>query len=158
MSRLNTAQRVCRVLAILSVILVLLIKSGEHNAVALRITAGVALAAIIADAVLTWRLRKRAEAAQARAPKQSVTATVVSRRTTYRWIMHGGRAAPPSGRDAWYVSFRTARGHVVEFETPYDVYERLREGVRGRLRYQGSRFIAFQEEPRAETQKGEAQA
>lgn len=145
MSRLSIAQRVCRVLAILSVILVHLIKSGEHNAVALRIVAGVALAAIIADAVLTWRLGKQAAAAQARAPKQTVSAMVVSRRTTHRWIMHGGRAALPSGRDAWYVSFRTARGDVLEFETPCDVYERLREDMSGRLCYQGSRFISFKE-------------
>lgn len=147
MNRMRMAERICRTLAIVSVVLVMLMQAGTHNGIALRVAAGLALLAIIADAVLTWRLRKQAEAAQASAPKQNVFATVVSRRTTHRWIMHGGRAVSSSGRDAWYVSFRTARGDVLEFETPYDVYERLRADMNGRLCYQGSRFIAFRESP-----------
>lgn len=154
MNRMRMAERICRTLAIVSVVLVMLMQAGAHNGIALRVAAGLALLAIIADAVLTWRLRKQAEAAQASAPKQNVFATVVSRRTTHRWIMHGGRAASPSGRDAWYVSFRTARGDILEFETPYDVYEHLREGVHGRLRYQGWQFIAFREEPNSFCRKG----
>lgn len=123
MNRMRTAERICRKLAIIAVILVMLMQAGEHNGIAQRVAAGAALLAIIVDAVLSWQLGKQAAAAQESAPKQTAFATVVSRRTTHRWIMHGGRAVSSSGRDAWYVSFRTAGGDILEFETPYDVYE-----------------------------------
>lgn len=154
MNRMRMAERLCRTLAIVSVVLVMLMQAGTHNGIALRVAAGLALLAITADAVLSWQLGKQAAAAQESAPKQTVLATVVSRRTTHRWIMHGGRAVSSSGRDAWFVSFRTARGDVLEFETPYDVYEHLREGRHGRLRYQGWQFIAFKEEPNSFCRKG----
>ena len=63
MNRMRTAERICRTLAIVAVILVMLMQAGEHNGIAQRVAAGAALLAIIADAVLSWQLGKQAAAA-----------------------------------------------------------------------------------------------
>lgn len=137
MNRMRTAERICRTLAIVAVILVMLMQAGEHNGIALRVAAGAALLAIIADAVLSWQLGKQAAAAQESAPKQSVLATVVSRRTE---TIGSGR----NRRVIWFLKFRPVEGgNALEFQVSEAEASRYDEGEEALLQYQGWQYLGF---------------
>lgn len=126
------ARKAAVAVAGIAFVLLLLMMSGTPKHPAAGIAALVILlAAMIAEAVLRRRINKRLRAEQEKKPTCSVAATVVSRRITHR-INGSGRCSSSSGRDAWYVAFRTAQGETMEFEVPYDVYAAAREGMSGR--------------------------
>lgn len=68
-------------------------------------------------------------------PRLTVEATVVARRT-HVW---GKRA-----HTDYYATFQVASGDRMELEIPYDRFGYLIEGDRGRLTFQGTRFLEFE--------------
>ena len=76
------------------------------------------------------------------APILEQTATVTRRRTHMSGMIGGGLRT----RAARYVTFVLDNGDRMEFQVRDTAYERLAEGDRGVLRFQGSRFLDFQGE------------
>jgi len=101
-----------------------------------------AMAALIGKAVIQHRVHKQQRAEQQKMPKRSIHVTVLSKRTTFR-VYGRGRMSTSTGRDAWFVAFRTSRGEMLEMEVPYDVYLAATEGLQGTLTYKGGAFVAF---------------
>lgn len=141
--RLQLARKAAMAVAGIAFVLLLLTLTGTKAHPVTSIAALVIwLAGMIAEAVLRRRINKHLKAEQEKKPMRTVSATVESRRITHR-INGSGRFSSSSGRDAWFVTFQTAQSERLEFETPYDVYEKLREGMSGTLRYRGWAFVSF---------------
>lgn len=68
-------------------------------------------------------------------PRLTVEATVVTKRT-HVW---GKRS-----HTVYYATFQVASGDRMELEIPYDRFGYLVEGDRGRLTFQGTRFLSFE--------------
>ena len=71
-------------------------------------------------------------------PRLTVEATVVGKRT-HVW---GKRA-----HTNYYATFQVASGDRMELEIPYDRFGYLIDGDRGRLTFQGTRFLSFERMP-----------
>lgn len=80
-----------------------------------------------------------------KSPRLTVEATVVSRRAEYR------RNAAASGMDTvhaaswtiYYVTFQVESGDRMELQVSGSEYGMLAQGDRGKLTFQGSRFLGF---------------
>lgn len=90
-----------------------------------------------------------------RSPRLTVPATVVSKRTdvSTRTHHHGAGAGTGAGmhahtsRSTWYyATFEFESGDRMEFALLGEEYGLLCEGDRGRLTFQGTRFLAFERE------------
>lgn len=85
-----------------------------------------------------------------RSPILTVDAEVLSKRTDTSHQRHavGGDITGAHGfhtmsATTHYVCFRTADGVCAELTVDGDVYDGLAEGDRGKLTYQGTRFLGF---------------
>ena len=76
-------------------------------------------------------------------PRLSVSAQVVSRRTEF--LRSSGRTdmALGTGRTNYYVTFEVESGDRMEFQVEGTQYGLMVEGDRGRLSFQGKRFLSF---------------
>ncbi len=80
------------------------------------------------------------------APVQTVDARLISRRVK---LHTGGRPAggltgQVAGQaDTYYATFETAEAGRMEFYLQQSEYTRLKEGDRGKLTFQGSRYLGF---------------
>ena len=69
------------------------------------------------------------------APRLTVDVTVVTKRTQVR----GDRA-----HTRYFATFQVVSGDRLELEIPYDRIGYLVEGDRGKLTFQGTRFLSFE--------------
>lgn len=73
-------------------------------------------------------------------PRLTVPAVVVSRRTEY----HSNAAQQSTmGRTSYYATFQVESGDRMEFSMTGPEYGVLAEGDRGRLSFQGTRYLGF---------------
>ncbi|MBQ6163622.1 MAG: DUF2500 domain-containing protein [Clostridia bacterium] len=86
-----------------------------------------------------------------RSPRLTVPATIVSKRadTTQRSDPVGGDVTGAQGyttasSTTYYVTFQVESGDRMEFSVPGSEYGFLIEGDRGRLSFQGTRFLSFE--------------
>ena len=75
------------------------------------------------------------------APKLTVPATVVGKREDYRRRRSGSHT---SHRTHYYVTFQVESGDRMELHLQGYEYGLLVEGDRGRLTFQGSRYLGFE--------------
>ncbi|MBQ3192281.1 MAG: DUF2500 domain-containing protein [Oscillospiraceae bacterium] len=75
------------------------------------------------------------------APRLTVDAAVVGKREDHRRRRNGNRT---SHRTCYYVTFQVDSGDRMELELEGGQYGLLVEGDRGKLTFQGSRFLSFQ--------------
>ena len=85
-------------------------------------------------------------------PRLSVEARVVSRRTSVSHHHHAGNAAGnhewhTSSATSYYVTFEVESGDRMEFHLSGPEYGMLAEGDRGRLSFQGTRYLGFERRP-----------
>ena len=69
-------------------------------------------------------------------PRLTVEATIVTKRTH----VHGHDHA----RTTYYATFQVSSGDRLELNVPYNQFGYLVEGDRGRLTFQGTRFLSFE--------------
>lgn len=84
-----------------------------------------------------------------RSPRLTVPATVVSKRTDVSTSTHhhGTGAGMHASHSTWYyATFEFESGDRMEFALSGEEYGLLAEGDRGRLTFQGTRFLAFERE------------
>lgn len=82
------------------------------------------------------------------APRLTVEATVVSRRSDVSWHSHHNGADASMGmhttsHTTYYATFQVASGDRMEFAVPGTEYGMLAEGDRGVLTFQGTRYLEF---------------
>lgn len=80
-------------------------------------------------------------------PRLTVDATVVSRRTnvSHSHHHHGtGHMAHTSTSTSYYVTFQVDSGDRMELHVTGQEYGMLVEGDRGRLSFQGTRYLGFE--------------
>lgn len=98
----------------------------------------------VAAIIVTSVVRKRRND---NAPQKTENAAVAAKRTSVQSHPIAGDASGAHGYtrfDIHHVAFLTEDGTQTEFVVDEQVYERLTEGDRGRLTYQGTRFISFE--------------
>ena len=84
----------------------------------------------------------RRGAANRKAPRLTVPATVVSKRTQYSSGSRAGRVHH-SGSTYYYVTFQVESGDRMELSVYGEQYGLLVEGDRGNLTFQGTLFHSF---------------
>ena len=81
------------------------------------------------------------------APRLTVDAELVSRRTEVSTFHHGGRNGTDmchtSSSTTYYVTFQVDSGDRMEFSVSGREYGLLVEGDTGRLTFQGTRYLGF---------------
>lgn len=83
-------------------------------------------------------------------PRLTVEATVISRRSNVSYHHHdhgvGGGAGGihTTHSTTYYVTFQVASGDRMEFQLTGSEYGMLVEGDRGRLSFQGTRYLGFE--------------
>lgn len=79
-------------------------------------------------------------------PRLTVEAEIVSRHEDVSVHHHntGNGAGHISHSTTYYVTFQVASGDRMEFQVPRREYGFLVEGDRGRLTFQGTRFLGFE--------------
>lgn len=79
-------------------------------------------------------------------PRLTVDAEIVSRRSDTRVHHHNtGNGAMHHHSNTWYyVTFQVESGDRIELQIPRDEYGYLVEGDRGKLTFQGTRYVSFQ--------------
>lgn len=81
------------------------------------------------------------------APQKAANASVLAKHTSTQQHPIAGDASGAHGYTTftiYHVTFLTDDNAQLEFAVDGTVYDRLTEGVRGRLTYQGTRFLGFQ--------------
>ena len=81
-----------------------------------------------------------------RSPGLTVAATVVSRRTDVSHHHHGSTMHHTGGYTVYYATFQVESGDRMELQLTGQEYGLLLEGDRGRLSFQGTRFLRFERE------------
>ena len=74
------------------------------------------------------------------APVLTVEAVVVAKRTAY----HRGAGDHSMGHTSYYATFQVASGDRLELPIPHSQFGYLVELDRGRLTFQGTRFLKFE--------------
>ena len=92
---------------------------------------GLAIGIIVATLVQNGKKNRQNNAA----PRLSSDATVVTKRT-HVWGDHS--------RTDYYVTFQFESGDRLELEIPHNQFGYLVEGDRGKLTFQGTRFLGFE--------------
>lgn len=79
-------------------------------------------------------------------PRLTVEATVVSRYedVSTHHHNHGDGVRHTTHSTAYYVTFQVDSGDRIVLEVPRDAYGYIVEGDRGRLSFQGTRFLGFE--------------
>ena len=78
------------------------------------------------------------------APRRTVTATVVSKRSNITVHHHTSDAVyPHTSTTSYYATFQVPSGDRMELSVPSTEYGLLVEGDEGDLTFQGSRFLRF---------------
>lgn len=80
-------------------------------------------------------------------PRLEVEATVVSKRMSVSHHHHanaGGAGMHTSTSTSYYATFQVESGDRLEFSVGGQEYGQLVEGDRGRLRFQGTRYLGFE--------------
>lgn len=85
-------------------------------------------------------------------PRLAVEARVVSRRTSVSHNHHTGNADGNHGwhtssSTSYYVTFEVESGDRMEFHLSGSEYGMLAEGDKGRLNFQGTRYLGFERHP-----------
>lgn len=79
------------------------------------------------------------------APRLTVPATVVSKRSDVTMHHHGGDTMHhQTAHTSYYVTFQVQSGDRMELWAPAEEYGLLVEGDEGDLTFQGSRFLRFE--------------
>ena len=81
-----------------------------------------------------------------KSPRLTVDATVVSRRTNTSSHVHntGAGASHMDYSTRYYVTFQVESGDRMEFPLSGREYGMLAEGDRGKLTFQGTRYLSFE--------------
>ena len=83
-------------------------------------------------------------------PRLTVDAELVSRRTEVSTFHHGGHNGTDmcrtSSSTTYYVTFQVDSGDRMEFSVSGQEYGLLAEGDRGKLTFQGTRYLGFERE------------
>lgn len=83
-------------------------------------------------------------------PRLTVEAEVVSRRTDVSTFHHGGHDGDAmchtTASTTYYITFQVDSGDRMEFALDGAEYGLLAEGDRGRLTFQGTRYLGFERE------------
>lgn len=79
-------------------------------------------------------------------PRLTVDAQVVSKRTDISRHHHGGGTEPihTSTSTSYYVTFQVESGDRMELRMSGEEYGLLAQGDRGKLSFQGTRYLGFQ--------------
>ena len=105
------------------------------------------IAVIIYIAVKAIRTKQKNDAS----PRLTVDARIVSKRTevTTHQMPNAGDPTGAHGymtstTTEYYATFQVESGDRMELNVPYNEYGMLAEGDRGRLSFQGTRFLSFE--------------
>lgn len=81
-----------------------------------------------------------------KSPRLTVEASVVSRRTNTSTHVHntGAGASHMDYSTRYYVTFQVESGDRMELALPGREYGMIAEGDRGKLTFQGTRYVSFQ--------------
>ena len=79
-------------------------------------------------------------------PRLTVTATVVAKRTSVTHFQGGNNGAQCHTSTAYYATFQVESGDRMELQMTGPEYGMLAEGDRGRLTFQGTRYVSFERE------------
>lgn len=77
-------------------------------------------------------------------PRLTVPATVVAKRTNVTHFQGGNNGAQCHTSTAYYATFQVESGDRMELQMNGQDYGMLVEGDRGRLTFQGTRYLDFQ--------------
>lgn len=77
-------------------------------------------------------------------PRLTVPATVVSKRTDVMHHRNGNDAGQYHTSTAYYVTFQVESGDRMELRLAGNEYGLLAEGDKGKLSFQGTRFLGFE--------------
>ena len=77
-------------------------------------------------------------------PRLTVPAAVVAKRTSVTHFQGGNNGAQHHTSTAYYATFQVESGDRMEFSLPGREYGLLAEGDRGKLSFQGTRFLGFE--------------
>lgn len=83
-------------------------------------------------------------------PQLSVDARIVSKRTNVNYHHHAGDAAHHSTTTSYYITFEVESGDRMEFHVDGQEFGMLAEGDFGKLSFQGTRYLGFMRNRRAE--------
>ena len=80
-------------------------------------------------------------------PKLTVPVTVAAKRSdVHRYPVSTGKAQTMHTSTSYYATFQVESGDRMEFEISDMEYGMLAEGDRGRLTFQGTRYLSFRRE------------
>ena len=106
---------------------------------------GVIFAVVFVFILVMWFTMIRTVRKNDRSPRLTVEATVVGRRTDVSHYHQGDVSAHSvSSYSTYYVTFEVESGDRMELCVSGQEYGMLIEGDRGRLTFQGTRFLDFQ--------------
>ena len=77
-------------------------------------------------------------------PRLTVDAIVVTKRIDVSYDHHNGSDMHTSSHTSYYVTFQVESGDRIEFCVRGDEYGMLVEGDKGRLTFQGTRYLGFE--------------
>ncbi|MBQ2855458.1 MAG: DUF2500 domain-containing protein [Oscillospiraceae bacterium] len=79
-----------------------------------------------------------------KSPRLTVEAKIVGKRSDYRRTMSGKNHVHRHSRTNYFVTFEVESGDRMELELRGHEYGLLVEGDRGRLTFQGTRYLGFE--------------
>lgn len=77
-------------------------------------------------------------------PQLTVDASIVCKRSDYRRTMNARKRVYRGSRTNYYVTFQVESGDRMELELQGHQYGLLTEGDKGKLTFQGKRFLNFE--------------
>lgn len=77
-------------------------------------------------------------------PRLTVEATIVAKRASVSHSHHGHHSHHSHSSTSYYVTFQVESGDRMELHLPGSEYGLLLEGDRGRLTFQGTRYLGFE--------------
>lgn len=77
------------------------------------------------------------------APRRTVEAMIVKKRLSCDRHHHGVEVFNNHERTSYFVTFQLERNYRIELQVKETQYDLLFDGERGKLTYQGKRFIRF---------------
>lgn len=97
--------------------------------------------AVIVKSLITWHKNNNS-------PRLIVDAEIVTKRISVSHNMHGNEAHV--SHTWYYVTFQVESGDRMELSVSGQEYGMLAEGDRGRLTFQGTRYLGFERSYQAE--------
>lgn len=79
-------------------------------------------------------------------PRLTVPVTVVAKRTSVTHFQGGNNGAQCHTSTSYYATFQVESGDRMELQMTGPEYGMLAEGDRGRLTFQGTRYVSFERE------------